>query len=245
MIRFAAAGTSSNASSAGVDPSFRHVRREGIEFVSKNPRRGCLSGRGRACAADRFLDDEVPHWWRRGPGYKRRSAEGVPVPRPGSPVDADRSTLAPCPVATKSLYGVVLALGPSTHEGVTAGAALRFRFMVGDVLVASHARGTVGASPTGVNVVTCRALAVTLILRGVWDAMKAGQLRDLVTGRAGGACCHASAVWLVARCAVTVSFGALQELLFVTARACQRLGQPMHGPLVARLAARMALISRR
>ncbi|MDH3843288.1 MAG: hypothetical protein OES69_05080 [Myxococcales bacterium] len=56
---------------------------------------------------------------------------------------------------------------------MAAGTALRVGFVVGDVLVARHARGAVGASPTGVNVVTRRALAVTLTLRVVGNAMKA------------------------------------------------------------------------
>jgi len=126
---------------------------------------------------------------------------------------------------------------------MTAGAALRVRFVVGDVLMTGHARGAVGASPRDVDLMTCRTLAVTLTLRLVGNAMKAGQLCDLVAAGTGCACGHGAAVGLVARRAVTVTLGAVRELLLVTARACEGRGQLMDRLSMTRLTAKMSLIS--
>ncbi|MDH3200498.1 MAG: hypothetical protein OEM15_06360 [Myxococcales bacterium] len=93
---------------------------------------------------------------------------------------------------------LALLLSPSTDEGVTAGASLRVRLVVGDVLMAGHARRAVGPSPTSVNVVTRCALGMTLTLRLISNAMEAGQLRDLVAACAGGVRGCGAAVGLVA-----------------------------------------------
>lgn len=68
---------------------------------------------------------------------------------------------------------LALALCLSAHESVAAGAALRVRFVVGDVLMASHARGAIGTSPWDVDVMTRCTLGVPLILRFIRDAVKA------------------------------------------------------------------------
>ena len=132
-----------------------------------------------------------------------------------------------------------LPSGLRPDEGVAAGAALCVWLVVRDVVVAFHARRSIGANRGAVDVVASSAVGVTGALWAVWDAVKARQTGALVAARAAGCRRHRASVGFVARSAVLVAFGARRLDLLVAAGAGDWALERVGRSLVAGLAARV------
>ena len=122
---------------------------------------------------------------------------------------------------------------------MTPGAHLRLRLMVGDVRVAFHARGPVGADFVVVRIVASRAVGVAGSLRIPRDLVEARQPLAFVTARAGGRRHDRASMRLVTRCALPVTLWARRLELSMTARACGRLAKHVRRAFVARHALRV------
>ena len=131
----------------------------------------------------------------------------------------------------------------AADERVAARAALRVGFVIGDVVVTSHARGAVCPYLGLVNAVAGFALGMTFALRNIRDSMKARKLGGFVTTIARGLRRHRAAVRLVAGRALPMSFGTLGELFIVTASTGDDAGWLMSCPLVTCVAAGMTQVS--
>ena len=126
---------------------------------------------------------------------------------------------------------------------MTAGAALRIWFVVGDALMAAHTARSVCFDACQVHFVAGSALRVARALRVAFDSVKPGKLLELVTAGARGLCGNGAAVRLVTRGAIAVPLGALLVQLFVTAPACRQSRQGMDTSLVTGLAAFMVFVA--